>query len=90
MSYIAKIALQNGREVYLREPGQPQMVEDDLGNGVTLITHSGLPKLLEMKSAEEFQALCIQHNIHAKICEVEDAEIITEQQVERKEDVIQS
>lgn len=76
MTFIAQIALQNGKVDYLREPGQVHLIEEDLGDGVTLITHSGLPKIIEKDFADELQALCIQHNIHAKICEVEDAEII--------------
>lgn len=72
MGYIAKVSLQNGKQVYLREPGQPQMIEMELSEGVTLITHSGLSKVLEMDSVEKMEELCRQNNIHAQVLEVVD------------------
>jgi len=72
MSYVARIALQDGRIVSLREPGQPQIVEKELSDGVTLIYHEPLPKVFETETDQELIELCAKHNIHAKIVEVQD------------------
>lgn len=75
MGFCARIALQNGQVVSIREQGQPQMVEHPLEDGVVAICHTGLPPVLIMNTEEEIFQMCAQNHLYAKIVEIEDVEV---------------